>query len=426
MNAQATKRGAPEPGAVPARSRIRGVSLLLAGWVLWATGVAVTLGAFYYIGWGGLLSGRPPAWEFFLVFFSMVAGATVAHFGQVARLTGRRHLTGPATFPGRGELFVLYLRSFREDAGRGKLERGWLRPESLLPLNVGPLFFSGRSMEEHLIASFRPLAPVIAVGSPRDRLPPVGARRLYLPRDDWQQPVRELMSRARLVVIAVDATPGTVWEFVEATRTVPPQRLVLAVPADREKYADFRAAAESALTERAARVLKETGTRWSPPALPEYRGLPDSQTPLKKDVISALVSYRAGWSPAFSRLPRLSPPYDIGHVAIRRALRPTLERLAAYEENIPEARDPSVREARVIADKIGSLRRAYVLFMTGAVFVGLVRMSPADHWGLPQDGGGWWLLAVSAAAALGLLWGVWLLEKKARLRAVPRPGAQAG
>ncbi|MBB4906266.1 hypothetical protein [Actinophytocola algeriensis] len=271
-------------------------------------------------------------------------------------------------------------------------------------------------MEEHLIAAFRPLGPVLAVGSPRDQLPPVGARRLYLPGGDWKPPVRSLMVRARMVVIALDATPGTVWEFVEATRVLPPQRLILAVPADKEKYDDFRSRALIALTERAHLVSRTSGKRWSPPILPEYRAPARSNIPLREDVISGLILFSPDWSATFEPLRFTIPLFDVGHVRISQVALPAFDRLAAFE-----AGEPASREAQVTADRISSIRRMFVMFALGVVFVGLIRMSPANNWGLPQTSSEWWMLALSALVGVGMFWGLRLMERKARLLAVPRP-----
>ena len=82
--------------------------------------------------------------------------------------------------------------------------------------------------------------PMVTVGRPDEASPAVGAVRMYLPRDDWQAPVRELMRRARPVVVVLGDGPGVLWELNEAMRILPPERLVLVVPMDDEEYEQFR------------------------------------------------------------------------------------------------------------------------------------------------------------------------------------------
>lgn len=412
-----------EPGALRTTSKPYGIVMLTSGWMLWAMGVIMTLGPIYYIYWEGFLSQDRlwwEYWEFPAIFYCMLAGGTVAHFGQQARLTGRRHLTKIASFPGKNELFVLYLRSFHEDVDRASLERTWLRPEALTPwLFVGSLFLSGRSLEEHLIACVRHLGRVIAVGSPAQRLSPAGAQRLYIRTNDWQRSVQHLMSRARLVVIFLDATPGTLWEFVEATRLVHPQRLLLVAPATKKKYEDFRTQANALLRNRAEELHRQTGRHWSPPTLPDYRS-PIDHVPIKKEAASGLIYYSADWKPTFSRLISF-PLYDVLGTTLRGAARPALDLLATYEDKLPGAQDPSIKEWKRRTMALESLRIIYIYFAAGSVGAGLLSMSPTNNWGLPQDSQGWWVIAVSSLVALTTFWSIGYLVREARLRAVPTP-----
>lgn len=323
-----------EPGALgTASSKLSGIVLLALGWVLWALGVVMVLGAHLYIllYWHELRE-TPWLWEVPATFLCMGAGAGVVHFGQQARLIGRRHLARIAQFPGKDELFVLYLRSFREDIGRSGLERDWLRPDCLKPAYFpGSLFLSGLSIEEHLIACFRDLGRVVSVRSDDERLPPAGAQRLNTSQTEWQRSVQDLMSRARLVIIFIDATPGTLWEFIEATRVVHPQRLLLVAPPTSERYEDFRTLATGLLRDRAEEIRRQTGECWFPPTLPDYSPPGWSIVPGKKVAASGLIYYSSDWTPAFSPLDSF-PIYDVLRFTVRRAARPALKQLLTFEE----------------------------------------------------------------------------------------------
>ncbi len=167
---------------------------------------------------------------------------------------------------------------------------------------------------------------------------------MYLPRDDWQRPVRSLMSRARLVVVVLDPTPGTLWEFVEATRLVRPQRLLLVVPADAKRYARFRHEADALLHRHAAQVRRRTGEVWTPPTLPDH-GEPRELIANQKKMISGLIHFSAGWSPTFTPLVPF-PLYNVLTVTIHHAARPALTQLTAYEQQLPADRFVQTRRRR--------------------------------------------------------------------------------
>lgn len=342
-------------------SKSYGVLLLIFGWVLWTLGVAMVMGAFYYLGFTGFLTERPPFWEIFVTFLCMPVGAIVVDYGQRARLAGRRRLAKVTSLPIKDAHFILYLRAFHEDVGRADLERTWLRPEALMPLaHLGTLFFSGRSMEEHLIACVRHLGRVIAVGSPDEPLPPVGAQRLYIPTHAWREPVQDLMSRARLVIIFLDATPGTLWEFVEATRLVNPQRLLLVAPATRVEYENFRTRATALLQIRAEELYRQTGQRWSPPNLPECQFDTESHGSLKGKLTNGLIFYSADWTPTWLT-PIAFPLWDVLGATLRGAMRPAIDQLTTYEDELPEAQGPSIKESKRRVTALESIRRTYVL-----------------------------------------------------------------
>jgi hypothetical protein len=92
---------------------------------------------------------------------------------------------------------VLYLRSFVRD------------DDEASPLKESEhLFGLRRSHEEKVVAALAQIGPVIAVGRPGEVLPPLGASRAYFEEDTWEADVRDLISRARLVVFRPGRTPG--------------------------------------------------------------------------------------------------------------------------------------------------------------------------------------------------------------------------
>ena len=107
---------------------------------------------------------------------------------------------------------VLYLRAFIDDVASRSLES---------------------SAEEVLSTVFAgsQIGTMVAIGRPGEALQTAGAARLYVGAD-WQDHVRELMERAKLVVLRVGSSEGVWWEIDEALRKVAPPRLLIWMPSN--------------------------------------------------------------------------------------------------------------------------------------------------------------------------------------------------
>lgn len=183
----------------------------------------------------------------------------------------------------RALTYSLYLRPFAEDdrlaetdplvRGRRSLPYGRL-------LGFADFATAEDSWEEQIVGLFRPCGEVIAVGHPDMRLALPGAKRFRLPRDDWQGPVSVGMERARLVLLVAGigehtgSARGTLWEFTEAVRLLPPSRLLLLVCGEPEDYRRFCEAAAATFEETSERLSGDDGTRLSMPVMPRHP-LPD-------------------------------------------------------------------------------------------------------------------------------------------------------
>ena len=128
---------------------------------------------------------------------------------------------------------VLYLRSFKDDPVMS-------RP-GLFHITIP----SVTTIEEQLAMVLNEIGPVTAIGKPGERLPALGARRLYVDDADWQEKVSELMAQSRLVIFRLAKTEGFWWELERAAATVSPERLVLLVPFKQKEYDAFKAKADS-------------------------------------------------------------------------------------------------------------------------------------------------------------------------------------
>ena len=240
----------------------------------------------------------------------VVLSAPAYVLGLNLRRHGRRHLARVLDSPAAvgDEPFVLYLRSFVDDA---LLDAPQERPS--MPA-LTQFLVSGRSEEEQIARAARRIGPLVAVGEPGERLPYAGADRFYLPLDDWQKPVSDLIRKARLVVLSAGTSEGTLWELRECMRLLPPSRVVLLVALEADAYEKFRRVA---------------GAR-----IPRFRPDPRIKNPMLRSSLQALIRYDDQWRPTFvwleseaMRISRAPLFRDLVYVALKHALAPSVARL---------------------------------------------------------------------------------------------------
>jgi hypothetical protein len=118
---------------------------------------------------------------------------------------------------------VVFLRSFKDDS---------LAVDPGKKLKRSQPWFVPRSRAEVALAlTMKCLGPVVAIGRPGERMPQMGASRIYVPDEEWQAKIAEWTGRASLVIMmAHHATPGTHWEIRHAVASLPPRRLALYFP----------------------------------------------------------------------------------------------------------------------------------------------------------------------------------------------------
>jgi len=132
---------------------------------------------------------------------------------------------------------VLYLRSFLADR---MLPERW---HELLLL----VFRWTETAESDLARALRPIGPLIAVGRPGEILPPVGAARLYVDHENWQQTVAELSKLAQLIVLRIGKTEGFSWEWKFVRENCDPQKVLIYLPpSDSDLYREFASTAGQA------------------------------------------------------------------------------------------------------------------------------------------------------------------------------------
>ncbi|MFJ3923938.1 hypothetical protein [Streptomyces sp. NPDC090022] len=273
------------------------------------------------------------------VFPAIVLAGALALVGGFSALVHGKRLRAPVitSFGGlRGTSYVLYLRPFALDrplaAAPGGAPRGSFRSPFELP---------GLTQEEFLVRQFDRLGPVVAVGQPGERLPLLGARRGYLPLDDWQAAVSELISGAHVVMLSAAPGPGTVWEFTEAVRLTPPDRLLLLITSGPVVYDLFRDAAARAYADRRA-------ADWPPPPrLPDWPAADALALPRDggwtyplEGVVTFDRTWRATFTPFRPAAPRVRWIWSVRRL-VRAELEPVIGPLAALPRRPPRsARKP--------------------------------------------------------------------------------------
>jgi hypothetical protein len=88
------------------------------------------------------------------------------------------------------------------------------------------------------------IGPYVSVGRPGEGSKyggvDIGAAKMYVEDNDWQDVVRNWLLTASAVVIEVGPSQGVLWELDYAIRHVESIRLLLVLPSDDDDYRDFR------------------------------------------------------------------------------------------------------------------------------------------------------------------------------------------
>ena len=137
---------------------------------------------------------------------------------------------------------VVYLRSFRSDGE--------------LASSHGVMFGLPSSNAEQIVGRIMcRIGPFVAIGKPGERMPELGAARLYVGNDEWQARISEMLEVASLVLLRVGSTEGFWWEVKRVVEQVSPERVLFLVnwpagtsPAiDEAKYQAFKERADTLL-----------------------------------------------------------------------------------------------------------------------------------------------------------------------------------
>ena len=187
---------------------------------------------------------------------------------------------------------VLFLRSFKDDKVMSQVYQkhsSWLLEVAFnFPGVPNDLIFSSATTEEEMLANeLKRIGPCIAVGSPGERLPPIGMARLYFDKGKWETGVQQWMERADLVVMRAGITDGFLRELRMTVTFLNPKRLLILLPFDTENeqidesneqysYVKFREIANSIL----------------PKPLPESSG-----GKMAEGSLSGIIWFESDWTP---------------------------------------------------------------------------------------------------------------------------------
>ena len=274
----------------------RGRAWRIAGFLL----VSLALGLGFSLEQQKEQPGSAVFWLAGLAWSSLAGGVACSKRGKKLRLIGAQALMAQD-----GRSPVLYLRSFVDDAKEARI-----LPNPLIGF-FGLLFvfaeavFGALSEEEQLADAVDEIGPLVAIGKPGEKLPELGAARLYVSDSEWRERVDQLMARAQLVILLAGTTEGFWWELKRTADQGAPEKLVLLFPFGKGRYRKF--------CERAERLL--------PHKLPEFPGGWRFRSRLR-----AILYFGPDWTP---HIARLKVGFSINPLVptLRKALQPIIEQL---------------------------------------------------------------------------------------------------
>ena len=185
---------------------------------------------------------------------------------------------------------VLYLRSFSDEphTQRVKLNRRFWERDF--------------AEEELLVPEIAKVGPFVAVGRPGDRLPQVGANRLYVNDVDWTSVVLRLMDEAAGVIIRIGPGGGLAWEIRQAVLRISPERLGFMIPHDVNAYSFFKSQTDPLLPQPLPRYPNAPRRQYQPIPILGQRQEP---SPPQGFHLLGYLHFAPNWSPQleFFRFP---------------------------------------------------------------------------------------------------------------------------
>ena len=170
----------------------------------------------------GIVSPRNFLWVFILPVFLYLY---LISSKNLDRLLGNLSLADKTTFLSKSKDFVLYLRGFETDDYASESKQ------------YKKLKGRSRFSEYYFTKVLQSKAFVCAVGMTKEVDAPIGAQRVYLNDETWQEDVLDLMRSAKEIYILVNDRPSCIWEINQSLTML--DKTIFLVD-EREKYSKVR------------------------------------------------------------------------------------------------------------------------------------------------------------------------------------------
>ena len=100
---------------------------------------------------------------------------------------------------------------------------------SFWPSRLIRLFFGNPldTSEEQLTQYFKRFGLVVAIGKPGEKLTTLGASRVYVTNEEWQQTVIDLLKESQIILLQPSTTNGVWWEIDKVIKECKPENVIL-------------------------------------------------------------------------------------------------------------------------------------------------------------------------------------------------------
>lgn len=206
---------------------------------------------------------------------------------------------------------IVYLRPFASDSTE---ITSWYWTSTRLRISPRERF--ERTYEERLARTLRDVGPFVAFGDPTERLPLLGAARVYAADEKWHETVDELSSRAGVVLLHAGEGESFTWEVRHVVALDAPERVIISLPlpgkrnhrSRQQRYDAFRRNFGHVFPRPLPEAIGECqfayfDADWTPRLLGE-RGvaLPDGESERTRALRRLAREFKITWGPAWARM----------------------------------------------------------------------------------------------------------------------------
>ena len=169
-------------------------------------------------------TGIQSTWILVVLFLIVVKGSRL-HKRSLASIA-KLELTALENEP-----YVLFLRDF-------KIDKIVARPSNIR-LNVLDSIL-GITIDNYLTEYLKEHITLVALGSPDDYLPTLGAKKIYLPDEKWQDYITKYLHNAALIIILEGSSEGLRWELSYIKKNILPENIkIISLPKEFKKHSLF-------------------------------------------------------------------------------------------------------------------------------------------------------------------------------------------